>query len=100
MSRDLPITVDTKAELSLAAQISQQIGWLIAAGTIKPGDDLPSIQEMADHLKVNVHTVRAGYQRLEAQGFVSLARGRKARVLGFDRTRHAATASRVPSYTI
>jgi LacI family transcriptional regulator len=100
MSRDLPITVDTKAELSLAAQISQQIGWHIAAGTIKAGEDLPSIQEMADHLKVNVNTVRAGYQRLEAQGFVSLARGRKARVLGFDRTRHAATASRVPSYTI
>jgi LacI family transcriptional regulator len=100
MSRDLSIAIDNRAELSLAAQISQQIGWLITTETIQAGDELPSIQELADHLDVNVHTVRAGYQRLEAQGFVSLSRGRKARVLGFDRTRHAATASRVPSYTI
>lgn len=94
------MTVDREAELPLAAQISQQIGWLITAGTIKAGDDLPAIQDMANHLNVNIHTVRAGYQRLEAQGFVSLARGRRAHVLGFDRTRHAATAPRVPSYTI
>lgn len=100
MSRDLPIAIDKRTELSLAAQISQQVGWLITTETIQAGDELPSIQELADHLDVNVHTVRAGYQRLEAQGFVSLSRGRKARVLGFDRTRHAATASRVPSYTI
>jgi DNA-binding LacI/PurR family transcriptional regulator len=100
MSRDLPVAIDSQAELSLAAQISQQIGWLITAGTIEAGDELPSIQQMADHLNVNIHTVRAGYQRLEAQGFVSLARGRKARVLGFDRTRHAAKTSRVPSHTI
>jgi LacI family transcriptional regulator len=100
MSRDLPIAIDNRAELSLAAQISQQIGWLITTKTLKADDELPTIQELADKLDVNVHTVRAGYQRLEAQGFVSLSRGRKARVLGFDRTRHAATASRVPSHTI
>ena len=97
---DLPIAVDDQAALPLAAQISQQIGWLIAAGTLAVDDELPSTQVMADSLNVNVNTVRDAYQRLEAEGLVTLARGRRARVLGFDRERHAATSSTVPSYTI
>ena len=97
---DLPIVVDHQAALPLAAQISQQIGWLIAAGTIAVGDELPSTQVVADSLNVNVNTVRDAYQRLESEGLVTLARGRKARVLGFDRERHATTSSTVPSYTI
>lgn len=97
---DLPVAVDDRSALPLAAQISQQIGWLIAAGTIAVGDELPSTQVMADSLGVNVNTVRDAYQRLEAEGFVTLARGRKARVLGFNRERHAATSSSIPSYTI
>jgi DNA-binding LacI/PurR family transcriptional regulator len=100
LSSGIPIEVDADAELPLAAQISQQIGWLIAAGTINVGAELPSIQDLASRLGVNIHTVRAGYQRLEAQGLVTLARGRRARVLGFDRARHAGTATSVPSHTI
>jgi DNA-binding LacI/PurR family transcriptional regulator len=84
----------------LAAQLSQQFTWLIVGGALSEGDELPPVQALADELGINVHTVRAGYQQLETTGLVSLGRGRRARVLAFDRTMQRRSGSDVPSHTI
>jgi DNA-binding LacI/PurR family transcriptional regulator len=86
--------------MPLATQLSQQLTWLIVGGALSQGDELPSIQVLADELGINVHTVRAGYQQLQAAGLVSLGRGRRARVLSYDRTVQSRSPSPVPSYMI
>ena len=100
MSRPLDLFVDPSSPLPLAAQLSQQLAWLIAGGVLREGDQLPAAQELAGELGINLHTVRAGYQQLEAQNLVSLRRGRRARVLAYDRTKRPEPRSKVPSYTI
>ena len=100
MSNAYEIRVDTKAAIPLATQLSQQFYWLIISGALDEGDELPPIQHLADELGINVHTVRAGYQQLAANQLVSWGRGRKARVLGFDRSRPQDSGGKVPSYSI
>lgn len=66
------IKIDATADIPLVTQLTQKITWLIASGELKPGDHLPPIRHMADGLGINMHTVRAAYQRLEADLLVSM----------------------------
>lgn len=66
------IQINAKADIPLVTQLAQKITWLIASGELKPGDHLPPIRHMADVLGINMHTVRAAYQRLEADMLVSM----------------------------
>lgn len=100
MSSAFRIKVDPEAATPLATQLSQQLSWLIISGALNEGDELPPMQQLADELGINVHTVRAGYQRLAANQLVTLGRGRKARVLGFDRSRPQDLGGKLPSYSI
>lgn len=65
--------------------IYQQIVWAIkqqvCSRQIAPGQELPSVRELATALAVNLHTVRHAYQVLAAQGIVRLGLARRARVL-------------------
>ncbi|MGD2102965.1 MAG: substrate-binding domain-containing protein [Acidimicrobiia bacterium] len=100
MSSDLRLQVDPKASLPIAAQISEQLHWLIVNGNLAEGDQLPSAQELAEELGVNLHTVRSAYQQLESLHLVSLGRGRRARVLPYDRDRQLEVSTTVRSNTI
>ena len=100
MSRPFRLHVDQNSPLPLAGQIAQQLAWLIVGGALQEGDELPPVQELGDELGINLHTVRAGYQQLESRGLVSLGRGRRAKVLVFDRAGQFDSSSPVPSYAI
>lgn len=100
MSNDLPLIVDPASGIPLAAQLSEQLTWLIAGGSLEQGDELPAVQSVADAVGVNYHTVRGAYQRLAADGLIALSRGRRARVLKYDRTRVSSRSTAVPSFTI
>ena len=60
----------------IIAQVRRQVG----SGALKPGDELPSVRELADSLGINMHTVRAAYVNLRDQGIINLRLGRRARV--------------------
>ena len=62
------------------SQIVSDIKEQIRAGTIVPGDELPSVRELADSLGINLHTVHKAYQVLREQGIVHLRLGRRAKV--------------------
>ena len=47
-------------------------------------DRLPTVRRLAEHLSINLHTVRSAYQKLEMQGLVETRRGRGTHVLSFD----------------
>lgn len=61
-------------------QIIDQVHALIACGTLKAGDMLPSIREMSRALEVNMMTVSKAYSRLEADDVLERVRGRGMRV--------------------
>lgn len=100
MSTPLPIRVDANAPIPLAAQLTQQLSWLIVSGFLTQGDELPAAQEIADELDINFHTVRAAYQRLDRDGLISVNRGRRARVLRFDRTKAVTSRTDAPSFSV
>jgi GntR family transcriptional regulator len=62
--------------LQIINQIKEQVG----NGTLKPGDELPSVREVADSLGINLHTVRNAYLKLRDQGIINLHLGRRARI--------------------
>ena len=51
-------------------QISSQIKAQIIAGTLSPGEALPSIRALAKDLKISVITTKRAYDELEKEGFI------------------------------
>ncbi len=94
------LNVDHTSRVQLSTQISRQLSWLIATGIIDAGAYLPVIAELAEHLGVNVHTVRAAYRQLADDGLISMRRGARTTVVGYDRHRAWAGIDRHSSFTI
>jgi GntR family transcriptional regulator len=62
--------VDREGDLPVGVQVAWRLRSLIAAGKLAPGDQLPSVREMAKATGVNANTARAIYGRLEAEGLL------------------------------
>jgi len=62
--------------LQIAAQIKEQI----RRGELHPGEDLPSVRELAGSLGINLHTVHRAYQKLREEGVVRFRLGQRAKV--------------------
>ena len=94
------INIDRVSRVPLATQVARQFTWLIATGTISAGSHLPTIVDVARHVGVNFHTVRAAYQQLRDDGLVLTKRGSGTVVLGYDRDRAMAHGGHHPTFTI
>jgi len=57
-------------------QIVDQIKHQMATGRLQPGQQLPTIRQVAAHLGVNRNTVARAYRELAREGVVSTRRGR------------------------
>ena len=64
----------------LYLQIIIQLKEQVRRGTLKPGDELPSVRELAHNLGINMHTVRNAYIKLREEGIINLTLGRRATV--------------------
>ena len=71
----LSIVVDPKDPLPLYAQLERAIRVGIAAGNIKPGQQLPTVRQLAVDLRVNANTVARVYLALERDGVLTTRRG-------------------------
>jgi GntR family transcriptional regulator len=56
-------------------QIVSQVRYLIAAGRLQPGEELPPIRVLAEDLTVNPNTVARAYLELERAGIVTKRHG-------------------------
>lgn len=92
--------VSTQNDSTLLSQLRQQITWLIAKGQLKPGDQLPSIHHLADHLGINLHTVRSAYKKLEEDGLVQIRQGHGTHVLPLDLTLLSRSSKDMRSHTV
>ena len=59
-------------------QAVDQIQLMIVNGTLRPGDKLPSIRELAKDLKINPTTVSRIYNELAHAGTITLRQGQGA----------------------
>lgn len=57
-------------------QIYTQLKNQIIAGTLQPGEALPSIRALAKDLKISVITTKRAYDELEAEGFLYTVAGK------------------------
>lgn len=74
----LHFQIDVSAGIPVYRQILDQIKYYIASGTLKPGDRLPSIRELAQTLAINPTTVVRVYADLEHEGVIEMQHGRGA----------------------
>src|SRR5579863_8844401 len=56
-------------------QIVNQVKYLVAAGRLAPGEELPPIRTLAEQLVVNPNTVARAYLELEQAGLVTKRHG-------------------------
>jgi GntR family transcriptional regulator len=57
-------------------QLRDQLLHAIGAGVAGPGDQMPTMREVAVALRVDLNTVRRAYDELERRGVITLQRGR------------------------
>lgn len=60
----------------LYAQLLRQIKHAVATGTLEPGDQLPTVRELAEELVVNPNTVARAYREAKQEGLIESTRGR------------------------
>lgn len=75
------VELDFRRHMPIYVQIVERIKHLVATGILKPGDQLPTIRQLADDLKVNFNTVARAYRILDQAGLVSTQQGRGTYVL-------------------
>ncbi len=66
---------DMASGVPVYRQIIDQILGGIAAGTIGPGDQLPTVRQLAVDLAINPNTVVRAYRELEIRGVLSTQQG-------------------------
>jgi GntR family transcriptional regulator len=59
----------------LYVQLVEHLKHAIETGTIKAGDQLPSVRKMAEDLLINPNTVVRAYRDLDAEGILELRHG-------------------------
>jgi GntR family transcriptional regulator len=70
------LQLDHRSGLPIFLQIIEQLKHQIASGTLKPGDQLPTVRALAEELRINFNTVARAYRLLDESGVISTQRGR------------------------
>jgi GntR family transcriptional regulator len=68
-------SIDPKSAVPIYLQIIGQIRRQVAAGVLAPGDQLPSVRELAAQLIINPNTAARVYRDLERDGLLETRRG-------------------------
>jgi GntR family transcriptional regulator len=74
MSQIFP-TISPSHPMPLYAQLTRAIQFAIATGRLRPGEQLPTVRQLAVDLRVNANTVAKVYAELERTGVLETRRG-------------------------
>ncbi len=70
------LDLDFRSGLPIYIQIMDQIQKRVLSGTLKPGDQLPTVRALALDLRVNFNTVARAYRLLDEARIISTQQGR------------------------
>jgi GntR family transcriptional regulator len=77
----MQIKLDFRSGIPIYVQIMDQIKNQLAAGALKPDDQLPTVRQLASDLRVNFNTVARAYRLLDEAGLISTQHGRGTYIL-------------------
>ena len=69
------VAVDPRDRTPIYAQLERGLRAAIASGRLKPGDQLPTVRQLAVDLQINANTVARVYTDLERSGVLETRRG-------------------------
>ncbi len=70
------IHLDFRSGEPIYLQIVRQIEEMVRQGSLKQGDQLPTVRELATDLRINFSTVARAYNILDEERLISTQRGR------------------------
>ncbi len=75
------VQIDFRSGDPIYSQIVTQVRQMVAAGALRPGDQLPTVRQLATDLRVNFNTVARAYRMLDEAGVISTQQGRGTYIL-------------------
>jgi GntR family transcriptional regulator len=69
------VAIDSRDSTPIYAQLDRGLRAAIASGRLNPGDQLPTVRQLAVALQVNANTVARVYTDLERAGILETRRG-------------------------
>jgi GntR family transcriptional regulator len=69
------VAIDTRDATPIYAQLERGLRAAIATGRLRPGDQLPTVRQLAVDLQINANTVARVYLELERAGVLETRRG-------------------------
>ena len=74
-------SLDFRSGVPVYVQLVEQVQAHLARGNLKPGDQLPTVRQMASELRINFNTVARAYRMLDEAGLISTQQGRGTYIL-------------------
>jgi GntR family transcriptional regulator len=72
----MDIQVDFESGVPIYMQLVDRIKQLVASGQLQPGQQLPTMRQLAADLRINYNTVGRAYALLDQEGVISTQQGR------------------------
>lgn len=69
------VTIDARDKTPIYAQLERGLRAAMATSRLKPGDQLPTVRQLAVELSINANTVARVYADLERAGAIETRRG-------------------------
>jgi GntR family transcriptional regulator len=69
------VAIDSRDSTPIYAQLDRAVRAAIASGRLNPGDQLPTVRQLAVDLQINANTVARVYADLERSGILETRRG-------------------------
>jgi GntR family transcriptional regulator len=69
------VSIDPRDPTPIYAQLERALRAAIASGRLRPGDQLPTVRQLAVELRINANTVARVYADLERAGVLETRRG-------------------------
>src|SRR6202789_783344 len=73
--RPFTFRIDLRTGVPLYRQLIDQVQGAIATGVLVPGDQLPTVRQVAVDLEINPNTVMRAYREMEIRGILDTQQG-------------------------
>ena len=79
--KTIQLQLDFRSGSPIYLQIVEQVRRLVISGELQPGDQLPTVRQLAAELRVNFNTVARAYRMLDEARLISTQQGRGTYIL-------------------